>query len=256
MYAATGGKGVVVYDRGGDRRAFYDYFIAENRDFIVRLKGRSFLSWRGMHDVHDLARQCSMRHSHHVTFDSHGKECNVPISFGAIPVRLPMHSEKELHLVVVKGFGQDPMMLLTSLPVDRTFKSQWRIVEAYLSRWRIEETIRFVKQAYGFENIRVMSYTRIRNMASLVLASAYFATTWIGRNIKREVLAEHLTRLGKRLGEVPEFAAYAIADGIKRAFTRFGRWLRTPAETVIEKHEEETVQLLPGFAEMFDIDCG
>ena len=256
VYAATGGKGVVVYDRGGDRHAFYDYFIAENRDFIVRLKGRSFLSWRGMHDVHDLARQCSMRHSHHVTFDSHGKECNVSISFGATPVRLPMHPEKELHLVVVKGFGQDPMMLLTSLPVDRTFKSQWRIVEAYLSRWRIEETIRFVKQAYGFENIRVMSYTRIRNMASLVLASAYFATTWIGRNIKREVLAEHLTRLGKRLGEVPEFAAYAIADGIKRAFTRFGRWLRTPAETVIEKHEEETVQLLPGFAEMFDIDFG
>lgn len=94
-------------------------------------------------------------------------------------------------------------------------------------------------------------------MASLVLASAYFATTWwIGRNIKREVLAEHLARLGKRLGEMPEFAAYAIADGIKRAFTRFGRWLRTLAETVIGKHEEETVQLLPGFAEMFDLDCG
>ena len=72
-----------------------------------------------------------------------------------------------------------------------------------------------------------MTYTRIRNMASLVLASAYFATVWIGRNIRREVLAEHLERLGKRLGEVPEFAAYAIADGIKRAFTRFGKWVRS-----------------------------
>ena len=120
-----------------------------------------------------------MRHSHHVTFDSHGKECNVPVSFGAMPVRLPTYPEKELHLVVVKGFGQDPMMLLTSLPVDGAFKSQWRIVEAYLTRWRVEETIRFVKQSYGFENIRVMTYTRIRNMASLVLASAYFATVWI-----------------------------------------------------------------------------
>ena len=70
---------------------------------------------------------------------------------------------------------------------------------------------------YGFENIRVMTYTRIRNMASLVRASAYFATAWIGRNIKREVLAEHLAHLGKRLGDVPEFAAYAIADGIRRA---------------------------------------
>ena len=192
VYAATGGKGIAVYDRGGDRPAFHDCFIGENRDFIVRLKGRSVLSWGGMHEVHDLARQCTMRHSHHVTFDSHGKECNVPISFGAMPVRLPMHPEKELRLVVVRGFGQDPMMLLTSLPVDGSFKSQWRVVEGCLSRWRIEETIRFVKQSYGFENIRVMTCARIRDMASLVLASAYLATAWTGRNIKREVLAEHL----------------------------------------------------------------
>ena len=47
--------------------------------------------------------------------------------------------------MVVKGFGQQPMMLLMSLLVDASFKSQWRIVERYLSRWRIEETIRFVK---------------------------------------------------------------------------------------------------------------
>jgi len=41
---ATGGKGIAVYDRGGDRPAFYDYFMEEGRDFIVRLKGRSVLS--------------------------------------------------------------------------------------------------------------------------------------------------------------------------------------------------------------------
>ena len=159
-------------------------------------------------------------------------------------------------MVVVKGFGREPMMLLTSLPVDGSFASQWRVVDAYLSRWRVEETIRFVKQAYGLENIRVMSYTRIRNMASLVLASAYFATVWIGRSVRREVLAEHLTRLGKRLGEVPEFAAYAIADGIKRAFTRFGKWVRATAEAIAAKPEPATEPLLPGFADIFDLDDG
>ena len=61
VYAATGGKGVVVYDRGGDRPAFYDCFIEGNRDFIVRLKGRSVLSWGGMHEVHDLARRSIRR---------------------------------------------------------------------------------------------------------------------------------------------------------------------------------------------------
>ena len=254
VYAATGDKGVLVYDRGGDRPAFYDFLVGEGHDFIIRLKGRSVLSWGALQEVRDLARQCTMRHSHRVTLDSHGKECAVPISFGAMPVRLPMHPEKELHLVVVRGFGQDPMMLLTSLPVDGSFKSQWRVVEGYLSRWRIEETIRFVKQSYGLENIRVMTYARIRNMASLVLASAYFATVWIGRNIKREVLAEHLAHLGKRFGEVPEFAAYAIADGIKRAFTRFGKWVRTAAETLAKTPESAAIQLLPGFAELLDTD--
>ena len=76
------------------------------------------------------------------------------------------------------------------------------------------------------------------------------------RNIKREVLAEHLARLGKRLGEVPEFAAYAIADGIKRAFTRFGKWFRTAADTIAKGPEHPAIQLLPGFAELLDIDDG
>ncbi len=55
---------------------------------------------------------------------------------------------------------------------------------------------------------------------------------------------------------MPEFAAYAIADGIKRAFTRFGTWVRTAAKAIAEKPEAETAQLLPGFAELFDTDDG
>ena len=65
-----------------------------------------------------------------------------------------------------------------------------------------------------------------------------------------------MARFGKRLGEVPEFAAYAIADGIRRAFTRFGKWVRTAAKAIAEKPEAETTQLLPGFAELFDTDDG
>ena len=256
VYEATGGKGVTVYDRGGDRPAFYDYLIGNGRDFVIRLNNRSVLSWRGMREVRSLARECTMRHSHHVTFDSHGKECNVPISFGAIPVRLAAHPDAELHLVVVKGFGTEPMTLITSLPVSGSFESQWRVVEAYLSRWRIEETIRFVKQEYGLENIRVLSYAGIRNMASLVLASAYFATAWIGRHVRHEVLAEHLKDLGKQLNKTPEFAAYAIAKGIRRAFTRFGKWIRTEGRMPEAEREPVSAPLLPGFAALFDLDDG
>jgi len=103
---------------GGDRPAFYGDFIEKGRDFIVRVKSRSVLSWNGLHEIRFLAENCTMRHRHHVTFDSHGRECNVPVSFGTMPARLPMFPGKQLHPVVVRGFGQQPMMLLTSLDVD------------------------------------------------------------------------------------------------------------------------------------------
>ena len=244
VFEATGGKGIVVYDRGGDRPAFYDYFMETGRSFIVRIKSRSVLSWKGLHEVESLARQCNMQHRHHVKFDSHGQEFNVPISFGTMPVRLPKHPDRQLHLVVVRGFGMQPMMLLTSLDVDATFKSQWRVVEGYLSRWRIEETIRFIKQEYGFENIRVQSYNGIRNMASLVLAAAYFSTAWIGRHLKHKVLAEHLARLNKRLNEVPQFAAYAITSGIKRAFSAFGRLVERVVDVLPVKKTDAPLQLM------------
>ena len=256
IFEATGGKGVVVYDRGGDRPAFYGDFIEKGRNFIVRVKSRSVLSWNSLHEISFLAENCTMQHRHHVTFDSHGKECNIQISFGTMPARLPMFPDRQLHLVVVKGFGQQPMMLLTSLPVDASFKSQWRIVEGYLSRWRIEETIRFIKQEYGFENIRVHSYNAIRNMASLVLACAYFATVWIGRHLKRQVLAEHLAYLNKRLNEVPQFGAYAITSGLKRAFSAFGRLARSIAHIVPRTEMVDLSQYLPGFAELLDLDDG
>ena len=51
-------------------------------------------------------------------------------------------------------------------------------------------------------------------------------------------------------------AAYAITDGIKRAFTRFGKWVHTAADTIAKAHDAPAIQLLPGFAELFDIDDG
>ena len=97
---------------------------------------------------------------------------------------------------------------------------------------------------------------RGENDEVLKIIRAVYAAAWIGRNISREVLAEHLARLGKRLGEVPEFAAYAIADGIKRAFTRFGKWVRTTTDAIAKAPDVPAFQLLPGFAELLDIDDG
>ena len=124
-------------------------------------------------------------------------------------------------MVVVDGLGENPLMLLTNRKVTRSRKSLWRIVKSYLSRWRVEETIRFIKQSYGLEDIRVRKYERLRNLAMLVLATAYFASVYLGKRAKLAILVQHIERVAKRIYGVPEFRFYAIADGIKQLL--FGR---------------------------------
>ena len=58
-------------------------------------------------------------------------------------------------------------------PMRRNIKVKWRVVEAYLTRCRVEDTIRFIKQSYDFEDVRVLSCQRLKSMAVLVLAASY-----------------------------------------------------------------------------------
>jgi hypothetical protein len=67
------------------------------------------------------------------------------ISFGYMPVKLPNHDD-QLYMLVVEGFGNIPMMLLTTKPLKRKRKVLYRVLGYYLKRWSIEETIRFIKQ--------------------------------------------------------------------------------------------------------------
>ncbi len=63
-------------------------------------------------------------------------------------VALPQRPDKPLRMVVVKGFGERPMLLLTTL-ARTTSRKSWQVVEGYLTRWRVEDAIRFIKQSYN-----------------------------------------------------------------------------------------------------------
>ncbi len=143
-----------------------------------------------------------------------GKEEKATVSYNAVSVRLPGR-DYPLFLVVVKGFGKEPMMLLTSCPVNLKVKEAiWRIVEIYLTRWKFEETCRYIKQCYNLEDIRVRHYVSIRNLVVLILAVAYFAAVYLGDNLKVKMLVERIYLVSKRFFGVPTFFNYAIADGL------------------------------------------
>ena len=119
-------------------------------------------------------------------------------------------------MLVVAGFGKEPLLLLPHLLRVRDSPSLWWSVQIYLTRWKIEETFRFVKQSYNLEEIRVLRYQRLRNLVLLVTAAAYFAATFLGQKLKLKILCEKLLIISQRFFGIPPFRFYALAHGIKK----------------------------------------
>jgi hypothetical protein len=209
-------RGIWVMDRGGDRRHLYYYLLPNKHRFMIRVRGdRGLKTALGIESAVDLARSCPMLFHETVVKEEAGQERLVQLACGMRKVRLPNRRE-ELTLVVVKGFGQEPLMILTNLPVRRSRKSIWHVVQSYITRWRIEDVIRFVKQSYRLEDIRCLTYHRLQALMVLVTAAAYFAAVYLGLRMKLRVLAGHVLRASKRVFGIPDFRLYALADGIRQ----------------------------------------
>ncbi|MCP4203598.1 MAG: transposase [bacterium] len=225
---AAGGRGIWVMDRGGDREELLKPLLESGKAFLIRQRGDRHLIWRRKAQaVEAIATRCRRPYRQTIVKQTGEEEKIYNLRFGATPVRFP-GVDRPLMLVVVEGFGQRPLMLLTTLPVRRSRKSVWRVVESYLARWRVEETIRFIKQSYQLEDIRLLLYERLRTMVTLVMAVAYFAAVHLGKQAKLAVFAQHLLRAAQRIYGVPEFRLYALADGIKQVLFSSRRGIGPP----------------------------
>lgn len=216
IFKHIGDRGIHAIDRGGDRGFIYEKYLKREKPirFVIRLNDRDLIHRGKRKNCCDMAKALPTPHESILIIYDDGKEKRRKVQYNAILVKLPQYDHK-LYFVVVKGFGMKPMMLLTSCPVDiYTKESIWRIVENYLARWKCDESYRYIKQCYNLEDIRVQSYTSIRNIVVLVLAVSYFAAVYIGQSIKLKMLVERIFLVSKRFFGVPSFFNYAVADGI------------------------------------------
>ena len=214
-------KGIWVIDRGGDREDIYKSLINKNRNFIIRLVGSRDLVYQSKTTRSLwLAYACRLPYKKTIVKMHEGKEISYDLNYGYLSVQLP-GLKAPLSLVVVKGFGSKPMMLLTSLRPKSGQKDIWFIIKAYLKRWSIEETIRFVKQTYDLENIRVLRYVRLKNMMALLLSVFYFVAVILDQSQKLTIMTGHILKSAKRVFGIPDFKYYALGDGLSNIFTRY-----------------------------------
>jgi hypothetical protein len=211
----VGDRGIWVMDRGGDRRKLFHPFLQRGMRFMIRLQGDRHLVYRGKKILGvDLATSCRMPYRERIIREEGSTEKAYNIEVGFRRVRLPGREER-LAMVVVKGLGREPLMILTNVEVVKSRKSLMFIVLSYFRRWQIEETIRFAKQAYDIEDIRLRRYDALQNMIAIVSAAVYFVAVWLGERLKLGILAHHALQAAKRIFGVPDFRYYALADGVK-----------------------------------------
>ena len=214
----TQGRGIWTIDRGGDRKKLLEPLLDRGERFVIRSTGkRTVIDRRKLQgSVAEVAGRCRLRHQARIIKIQDGQEKVYDLRYGAEPICLPGRAE-QLWLVVIVGFGEAPLMLLTNVPIAaKDSQSLWWIVQIYLTRWKIEETFRFIKQSYNLEDIRVMKYQRLKNLVILVTSVAYFAATFLGQQMKLRILCEKLLIISQRFFGIPPFRFYALADGIRR----------------------------------------
>jgi hypothetical protein len=220
--AYTQGRGIWTVDRGGDRKRLLEPLLDRGERFVIRSTGKRFVIDRkhSRRSVSELGARCRLRYPARIVKIQDGQEKRYDLRYGVERIRL-VGRDEPLHLVVVAGFGEEPLLLLTNaLRGARDSQSLWWIVQVYLTRWKMEENFRFLKQSYNLEDIRVLTYQRLKNLVVLVMAAAYFAVTFLGQKRKLRILCEKLLRIAQRFFGIPPFRCYALADGSKKILSQ------------------------------------
>jgi len=102
---ASGGRGVWVMDRGGDRDKLLFPLIKNNNKFLIRLNLRRHLIYQGRAlDDLEIARECPTLYQETIIKEEGGQSRCLRLEFGLRPVKLPGRPEP-LSLVVVNDLG-------------------------------------------------------------------------------------------------------------------------------------------------------
>src|SRR5690625_4573255 len=146
--------------------------LAQEDDFIIRLKKNRHLLYQNKKlNVRDLA----LRRKGKINFRSEIKGTIYDLKVSHLTVEIPSLKGKKLTMVVVYGYGKEPMVLLTNKRI-RKKDEVLSVLKAYITRWRIEEMFRVQKQELDLENIRVRTLPRLQRMFLFVSIMITFMT--------------------------------------------------------------------------------
>lgn len=224
--AIYGRKGTRTHDRYFDNKRYFRYYHKNGQLHVIRVKdNRKLLKvvggrvLPGKVPILDLANICRTPHNMQVSYWENGKwHHKKTVRIGCRKVFLPCVNAI-VTMVVIKGFGRIPMMLLTNIDVTNNNPALLeKIAGIYRGRWQCEEWIRFVKGEYNIEDIRSLKYHVLKNILAIVLLVNSFITKHLGYAKKLVHLKDTLIKKAKPVFKKnAKFIFYRVSSGIRDA---------------------------------------
>ena len=122
----VGNNGVYISDRGGDRINLFGPLLDRNARVLVRLvETRNLVYNNKTMRPKEVARTCPCLFRKTIVKLEGDREVCHELRFGHRKVHLPDRPEP-LYLLVIHGFGAEPLMLMVTEPLRRIFKCLWR----------------------------------------------------------------------------------------------------------------------------------
>ena len=210
-----------VIDRGGDRSRLWDFWLQGHWKIVVRAMNLRQWCWRGSRGTaQHIAQRLPLKHRGKLK-PSHRHS----VRFGITTVTLKEHPEQPLSMVVVRHGKQQPLVLVSTDRV-RGRRQGERLIQAYISRWSVEEGYRFSKQGFDLEKVQARKLSTLQNLVALAtlawgLLAAHQQDAMLLQTAQRQ-------KPNKRL----IFPFYTLLQGWQRLFaeaqTLYYHWWRKP----------------------------
>lgn len=155
---------IFVMDRGFDRNNIMKYILSLEKDFVLRIKkNRNVYHQNRSINVSELSQHFKGK----IRFDTTIDKEKVQLKISHCKVQLSAFSDQDFYLLMVYGYGKEPMYILTNRKIENKADVISHL-KMYLSRWRIEELFRVQKNTFEVEELQVETYAGLRQCYAFV----------------------------------------------------------------------------------------
>jgi len=204
-----GEKGLWLFDRGFDNWQFFLFLHNLKLNFLIRINTNRCVRLENDTRLYHLSTIVkNINFTEKMLWGHKRKPFLIECGCCEIVIR---QSNQKLILIVAKGFGRHPLLLLTNAVVNLKTFSITSFVRHYLKRWGVEESGRLIKQVFHLENIRALSFCGLIKLVWLALWCFGFFC-WL-KIVARKIF-QSLSSSFPSFEPLPRFAYYRFAGAV------------------------------------------